>query len=576
MRGPLDVALRADAILEEGLLVLIPVCSLSDLDIYRPDERTRDLARKLDCCELTAAVLDSRNSCEDRCKAMLEMPSLRGLLSDLNLGRAAGPARELWAKALPGKKVFVYGDYDVDGVSSTVIALELAQQSGAASVVYYIPDRRSEGYGLHAARMRQIIADGFDTLIVADCGSKDVEAVELAKAAGINVMIFDHHVAEGGVVSLDTLVNPHVDGDASAKTLCAAAVLWCWAWQAKILPERRLAELLQLAALATISDCMPLGALNRAITREGIAMMRRSPRRGLRELMMALCPGDSPAMIDENRLSMRIIPCLNAAGRVEVADVAVNVLSGMGSQMELGRSVEELLSLNRRRRDISTSICASINAELSRGETAQVLFDGSWPVGILSAIASRLCCEHNKAFALAAPSGNGIRGTLRVPAGANAVELLKSLDDLLEAWGGHKSAAGFSVDQLKWPRLSRELDALLKGIKVENQPEEVIEFEPDRITDAMWDEVQRVGPFGTGNPSPTFFVPLGMDTVFEPLGKRGLHTKVRFGGNSLIAFNGASQIRRTEGIRGWIYRPRPNMWQGRTSLQYIVEGIVVA
>ena len=104
----------------------------------------------------------------------------------------------------------------------------------------------------------------------------------------------------------------------------------------------------------------------------------------------------------------------------------------------------------------------------------------------------------------------------------------------------------------------------------------MIEFEPDRITDAMWDEVQRVGPFGTGNPSPSFFVPLGMDTVFEPLGKRGLHAKVRFGGNSLIAFNGAGQIRRIKGIRGWIYRPRPNLWQGRTNLQYIVEGIVVA
>lgn len=557
-------------------MVLIPVCSLSDLDIYRPDERTRDLARRLDCCELTAAVLDSRNSGEDRCKAMLETPPLRQLLSRLDLGGAAEAARALWARAVPGRRVFVYGDYDVDGVSSTVIALELAQQSGAVSTVYYIPDRRSEGYGLHAQRMRQIIADGFDTLIVTDCGSKDIEAVELAKAAGMNVMIFDHHVAEGGVVNLETLVNPHVDGDASAKTLCAASVLWCWAWQSGILPERRLVELLQLAALATISDCMPLGPLNRAITREGIALMRRSPRRGLRELALALCPGDFPSMIDENRLAMKIIPCLNAAGRLKVADVAVNVLSGMGSQEELQGSVDELLSLNRRRRDISASICASINAELGRGETAQVLFDGSWPVGILSAIASRLCCEHHKAFALAAPSGGGIRGTLRVPAGANAVELLKGLDDLLEGWGGHKSAAGFSVDQLKWPRLSKELDALLKGIKTENRPEGVIEFEPDRITDAMWDEVQRVGPFGTGNPSPSFFVPLGMDTVFEPLGKRGLHAKVRFGGNSLIAFNGAGQIRRIKGIRGWIYRPRPNLWQGRTNLQYIVEGIVVA
>ena len=102
---------------------------------------------------------------------------------------------------------------------------------------------------------------------------------------------------------------------------------------------------------------------------------------------------------------MRIIPCLNAAGRVTVADVAVNVLYGRGSDAELGSSVEDLLNLNRRRRDLSQAICADINGGLERGETAQVLFNGGWPVGILSAIASRLCAEHNKAFALAARVG---------------------------------------------------------------------------------------------------------------------------------------------------------------------------
>ena len=517
---------------------MIPVCSLNDLDIYRPGERTRDLARRLACTDLTAAVLDSRNSGEERCREMLETLPLQQQLQKLQMGRGAVYARELWPRAVPGKNVFVYGDYDVDGVSSTVMALELVQQSGASAAVYYIPDRRTEGYGLHADTVRRIIADGFETLIVTDCGSKDVEAVELARAAGINVMIFDHHAAEGEIVKLDTLVNPHIDGDEPSQTLCAAAVLWCWAWQAGILPENRLMDLLQLAALATVSDCMPLGPLNRAITRGGISLMRRAPRRGLRELLSALCPNDPLQMLDEQKLSMKVIPCLNAAGRVEVADVAVNVLSGMGSQTELERSVSQLLALNRRRRDLSTSICADINAELSRGTASQVLFDGTWPVGILSAIASRLCCEHNKAFALAAPSGNGIRGTLRVPAGADAVEL--------------------------------------KNIRVEHQPEEVIEFDPRCITSDKWNEVQRIGPFGTGNPSPSFFVPLESDTVFEPLGKRGLHTKVCFGGASLIAFNGAGQIERTAGIRGWIYRPRPNYWQGRTSLQYIVEGIVVA
>ena len=555
---------------------MIPVCSLNELSIFRPDARTRDLARRLECSEVTAAVLGSRESGEDVLRQLLSTPDLQGQLADLDMGRAAEAARALWQRSVPEKKVFVYGDYDVDGVSSTVLAMELAQQSGAASVTYYIPDRQAEGYGLHRENMRRILADGFDCLIVVDCGSKDVEAVEMAKSAGLNVIIFDHHSVEGDVVSLESFINPQVDGDEESKKLCATAVLWCWAWKARLISEARLADLLQLVALATVSDCMPLGPLNRALAREGMKMMRRRPRRGLAELIHALCPTEPDALLDENRLAMRIIPCLNAAGRVQVADVAVNVLYGRGSDLELQRSVEELLSLNRKRRDISMTICNSINVGLENGEESQVLYNGGWPVGILSAIASRLCSEHNKAFALAAPSGSGIRGTLRVPDGANAVELLSRLDGLLEGWGGHRSAAGFSVDQLKWPRVAKELNSMLTNIKVEKAREEVILFDPGQIGRDDWGDVLRIGPFGNGNPSPAFFAPMDPDVTYMPLGKKGLHARVLIGGSALIAFNGAQQLESTQGIRGWIYKPRLNLWQGRMNLQFIVERIVVA
>ena len=132
------------------------------------------------------------------------------------------------------------------------------------------------------------------------------------------------------------------------------------------------------------------------------------------------------------------------------------------------------------------------------------------------------------------------------------------------------------MNQLKWPRLSRELNALLQNIKVEPAREEVIEFDPGRIGMGEWNEVLRIGPFGNGNPAPAFFAPFESGTTYAPLGRNGLHSKVLTGGGTLIAFGGAEQIGHTDGIRGWIYRPRPNLWQGRVSLQYIVEGIVVA
>ncbi len=562
---------------------MIPVCSLKDLQIYQPEKRSCLLAKRLGCSDFVSAFLASRELAEEDVHELLEARPLRSRVEDLFLGSAAERLRDLWKSAVPGKKVFVWGDYDVDGVSSTVMALELAQEWGAAEAVYYIPDRRSEGYGLHLENMREILADGFDTLIVVDCGSKDIEAVELAKSAGMNVMIFDHHAAEGEIVRLPSLLNPQIDGDEASRSLCATAVLWCWAAQSHVLPASGCGDLLQLAALATVSDCMSLTRLNRAITREGIGLMRNRPRRGLHELFRTLCPGEPLSMMDEQKLAMKIIPCLNAAGRLDVADVAVNVLSGRGDQTELEGCVARLLELNRRRRDISTAICASVNEGMD-SNGSQVLFNGQWPVGILSAVASRLCCEHNKAFALAAPSGSRIRGTLRVPDGANAVELLGGLDDLLEAWGGHKSAAGFSVSHLKWQRFARELDSRLKNITVTRRPVDVIEMEPEKITSGAWEELLRLGPFGNGNPSPLFYVPerpsRHLDTVsddasYAHFGKRGQHVKVLCGGVSLLAFNAASQIENTKKICGWLYRPRQNYWQGRVSLQFVVEGIVV-
>lgn len=565
---------------------MIPVCTLDDLDIYRPGDKTRNLASRWGCDELTAAVIDSRGEVssplgitagENGNCPILEDPGLREHLASLNLGAGASEAASLWVEAVPEKRVFVYGDYDVDGVSSTVMALEFARRSGAAETVYYIPDRQREGYGLHAENMKQIIADGFETLIVVDCGSKDVEAVTMAREAGMNVIIFDHHAVEGEVVDLETLVNPQIDGNDEAKRLCATTVLWCWAWQTHILPAAQIVPFLQLGALATVSDCMPLGPLNRSITREGVALIRKSPMRGLRELILALCPNEPFSMVDETVLAMKIIPCLNAAGRVYVADVAVNVLSGMGSAQELMQSVDALLELNRRRRTLSVAICKSIDEDRENGNDNRVLYDASWPVGILSAIASRLCNEHNKAFALAAPSGGGIRGTLRVPRGADAVAVLKGFDELLDAWGGHKYAAGFSVSPQKWKELSSALDDELRSIREIAVREEVIEMRPAHITGESWRDMLRAGPFGNGNPAPSFFVPVDSDTTYAELGKKGLHKKVMFpDGTSIIAFNSAEQIENTPDIRGWIYQPRLNFWQGRFSLQYIAKSMVTA
>ncbi len=551
---------------------MISVCSLDELKIHRPGERAVKLAKGLDCSPVAAAVLDSRNGPSGLSENGLGSPSLEKQLDQLNLGRGCDAVGELWSRAIAGKRVLVYGDYDVDGVSATVLAVEMAQACHADSVRYYIPHRQTEGYGLHLEGVRRILAGRFDTMIVVDCGSKDVEAIEAARAGGMDVMVFDHHSVEGQVLALPSFINPQQDGDAEARGLCAAGVIWCWAWKAGILPRPMLLEMAQLAALATVSDCMPLGPLNRQLIRSGLMAIRRRPRRGLQEIFRAL--DLSREILDEFDLAMKVIPCLNAAGRLYVADLAVDVLAGIG---DLRANVERLLSLNRRRREISSSICAAINNRLQYHDEAQVLYDDSWPVGILSAIASRLCYEHRKAFALAGPSGGGIRGTLRVPDGANAVELLSQLDGLLDEWGGHKSAAGFSVNQLRWPKVSVALNAMLSRLEVRVERQDVIAFDPCKIDRSGWLDVLKLGPFGNGNPAPSFFMPFSSSASCAPLGNRGVHLKINLGRASLLAFNGAKQISHmmdSSSLAGWIYKPRFNSWRGQVSLQFIVDKIV--
>lgn len=548
---------------------MIGTCTISDLDLYRPGTESAELERRWGCSPLAAAVLSCRGISTSSHDELFQNPSLPDLVTPLFLGESADLATRLWNKAIAGKRVLVHGDYDVDGISSTVIALRLCQLSGASQVRYYIPHREKEGYGLNTAAVEHMIAAGVETLVVTDCGSRDVEPIARARAAGLTVLVFDHHLVEGVLSEPQCLVNPQIDGDDTSRQLCATSVLWCWACQSGLFPAVALKEFLQLVALATVSDCMPLNDLNRGLIREGLAQIGRNPCNGLRELMSALAL--EPAQVDETDLAMKIIPCLNAAGRLYVADLAVDVVAGFGNLRE---NVERLIHLNQRRRDISTQICTAINRRLATDDQDQVMYDGQWPVGILSAIASRLCQEHRKGFALAAPSGSGIRGTLRVPDGANAVELLKELDDHLAGWGGHRYAAGFSVSHDRWPRVSLELGRLLSQLEIPEFREDAILFNPENIDLSDWKDVLKLGPFGNGNPAPSFFVPSSGDVHYEPLGKRGLHLKVRRDDRWLIVFNGAKQVMEMENIAGWIYKPRLNFWRGRAELQFIVGKIV--
>jgi len=549
------------------ILPVTALCRSDRLRIVRPTSSTKTIAEREGCSLLTAAVLESRGGQE--WLSSFRCSSLSSLLDGLDLGRGAVEAAVRWKKIPDLGRVLVYGDYDVDGVASTTLAMEICR-SKAQQVRFFIPHRHEQGYGLHESVMDQLLPMGWDTLVVVDCGSKDREILEKAAAAGINVFVFDHHQPEEGKHFHGAVVNPHGTGGCSfGKALCATGVLWAWAWQFDILPRKLMEGMTDFTALATLADCMPLNALNRELVRGGISLMKSRPRSGLARLFSRL--GLTSQALSEESLTMKVIPCLNAAGRMDLADTAVGVLHGRSGAEQ---KVETLLSLNKKRQVLSGRISGEAE-ELLSGPFNHVALGESWPVGVLSGVASRLCSMKSSPVVLAAPVRGGIRGTLRVPEGGDAMKVLDPISSLLDAWGGHQYAAGFSVARDNWPDVSRYLEEALSSMELEEPPVTALEISPGEIVLDSWKEVSALGPFGNGNPAPLFFIARTGGEKMLPLGRDGRHLQIETGGARLLAFDGKSSMDAMTSSGGWVYRPRLDYWQGRERLQYVVDYVVV-
>ncbi|MBQ7578481.1 MAG: DHH family phosphoesterase [Synergistaceae bacterium] len=554
---------------------MLPTCLISDLKIYQPGESTKQLANSLSCPELAAGVLDMLKGSSDL-DSLREWirPDFTKQIANLNLGESSKAAKILWDSKSSLGNVLVYGDYDTDGISSTVLAMEIFR-SKAAQVRYFIPKRDVHGYGLNADILEKITSTGCNTLVVVDCGTNDSGMLEKLRDSGINIFVFDHH-SVSAPVTIDTIVNPVYNSQEESQKICATAVLWCWAWKENIVSRDFLKYEIDLVALATIADCMPLHNLNRSLVRLGMNLMRTNPRRGLSALFD--CLSINKSQLTEEHLSMRIIPCLNAPGRIATADVGVRALLGTGSNDAIYSCVNELTRINRKRQTLTETIAKTIDDGLTEGTiTNKVLYNDSWPIGVLSGVASRICAQYNIPIALAAPVGRDIiRGTLRVPEGGDAVGILREIAEKLDAWGGHKYAAGFSVTVKNWREVRKILDSMLANIEIiPGSLTPVINIEPSDITISDWRAVSALGPFGNNNPSPKFFVDPDINhTEINPMGKDGKHSYIRVNNARLLAFNTSAKDvadMLEKGVKGWIYHPRLDYWRNEETLQFIID-----
>jgi single-stranded-DNA-specific exonuclease len=441
-----------------------------------------------------------------------------------------------------GGRITVHGDYDVDGVCATAILVATLRKLGG-ECDWLIPDRLSEGYGLSMASVEAMTRRGTELVITVDCGIGSVEEVATARAAGMQVVVSDHH-QPGERLPDCPILHPQLSSY-PFEGLCAAGVAYKLAIALCDAAGRGAVETvggrrhpcdaeLDLVALATVADMVPLVGENRRLVRDGLRLLRTEPRVGLRALMAAAAV--DPGTADEGALGFRLGPRINAAGRLYRADAGVELMltddpeRAAAIAAELDRANAERRSAERQVIDAAERARRELPAAQSEAP-ALVLAGEDWHPGVVGIAASRLVERHGRPTVLLSLHDGRGRGSARSIPGFDLLHGLEACSEHLTRFGGHRAAAGL---ELEVDRLEDFRRAFLEHTSAEIDPEDLVRTERldalvgvgrEGIGMELAQQLEALGPFGMGNPGPRLLVPSGRLCEIRPLGEEGKHSR---------------------------------------------------
>jgi single-stranded-DNA-specific exonuclease len=486
-----------------------------------------------------------------------------------------------------GRRICVHGDYDVDGISATALAVHLLRELGA-EVDWHLPSRFDEGYGVSASTLARLADEGCGLVLTVDCGITAVEEVVEAKARGLEVIVTDHH--RPGDALPDCPIVATRPSDYPFPELCGTGVVYKLG-QALFgvdsdIPKRHL----DLVAMATIADVVPLLDENRTMAIAGLRALARTQKPGLQALMRAA--GVDPAAIDAGAVGFRLGPRINAAGRLGHPRAALELL--LTADPEEARVLaHQLEELNQERQAVEGRIVREAIAvveawpEADRRRPAYVVAGEDWHEGVIGIVASRLVERFNRPVVLIAGGEGDWKGSGRSIPSFDLHAGLGACSDLLGRWGGHRAAAGLSIAPENIPAFAERFAAHAAGLLVEEDLRPVTRIDGivprgTRLTLDLCAELARLAPFGLGNPEVTLLAPgceLGeLATVGE--GKH-LRFRVRRDGSdagSAIAFGIGSRLDIYRQEHRWdvAFRLSENRWNGTVAPQLVVRRIFTA
>jgi len=564
----------------------------------QPHDRTavERLAAALGIAPIVAQLLLNRRlEAPDAAKRFLDAPLL-GLHPPDALPGVTEAADRLLAAVKDNRRVCVYGDYDVDGITGSAILLQGLRLLGAQPDLY-VPHRLEEGYGLNSEALRQIAAGGAKVVVTVDCGIASLEEAEEAKRLGLELIITDHHEPRETLPDAAVRVHPRLPGgNYPFGYLSGAGVALKLAWalaqracgSEKVTPRFReyLMESVALAALGTVADVVPLHDENRILVRHGLVRIKQAPSPGIQALMEAagFQNGSSLRAYD---IGFRLAPRLNAAGRLGCARLVVELLTTTSPQRakDLARYLEEQ---NQERQKIERRMLAQAKEMIGADgpeAPAIVLANLDWHVGILGIVASRLVdlyCRPALLIAIRAETGEGVivgQGSGRSIAGYPLHEALRACTDHLLTHGGHHMAAGFRLhaDRIDGFREAFIAHAARQFPTGPPAPRLTLDAETplSSLTLGLLHDIDRLEPYGSANARPIFLAG-GLQIIGPPRkmgnGERHLNFRVRQGNAQMraVAFGMADRLDELMSAQGQCclaFTPKINEWQGRRNVE---------
>jgi single-stranded-DNA-specific exonuclease len=493
----------------------------------------------------------------------------------------AGITARLLAAAEAGTRITVHGDYDVDGVCSTAILVRGLRELGA-DCDWFIPDRLGDGYGLTVAGVEALAARGTGLLVTVDCGIACAEEVEAAHRAGMEVIVTDHH--EPADALPDCPILHPVLSNYPCPQLCATGVAYKLA--AALRGADAVARELDLVALATVADLVPLRGENRALVRRGLAEIRRARRPGLRALMAVASV--SPERLDEGDIAFKLAPRINAAGRLYRADAGVELML-TADESRAGAIAAELEGVNRERRRVEDEVLAGAERELralppEQADAAALVIAGEgWHPGVIGIVASRLVERHWRPVVLIGLGGEGRgRGSARSVPGFDLLEGLRACDEHLERCGGHRAAAGVEIaadriDAFREAFVAHAAAVLADAVEERVEPVDAV-VGGESLGHDVAEQLQRLRPFGLGNPEVSWLIPSATLTDVRPMGEGERHARfslrsgprralgVAFGGNGEVTAAADSPLDVS-------VRLELNEWNGAVAPRVVLGGL---